>query len=126
MSQRPAYTLINQLNQVNITKTDAEEFIKDFAQVKESLTLGLNSLNSLNSLGELMAIASSEDNEAGVTPNTLVSTSWLVTTLCDFIQACDEQESDCLNYVKGEFSVFGTHSAIHKREGEHGNAQALS
>ena len=120
MSQRPAYTLINHLNQVNITKTDAEEFIKDFAQVKESLTLGLNSL------GELMAIASSEDNEAGVTPNTLVSTSWLVTTLCDFIQACDEQESDCLNYVKGEFSVIGTHSAIHKREGEHGNAQALS
>lgn len=99
MSQRPAYTLINHLSQVKLTKGDAKEFINDFSQIKESLTLGLNAI------GELMAVAASEDNEAGVTPNTLVSASWLITTLCDFIQACDEQEADCLNYVNGEYSL---------------------
>jgi hypothetical protein len=101
MSQRPAYNLINQLIHLKLSKHEAQEFNNDFEQVKESLTIGLSSI------GELMAIASSEDNEAGVTPNTLVNASWLITTLCDFIQACDEQHVDCLNYLKGDFSQRG-------------------
>ncbi len=117
MSQRPAYTLISHLRQIKLTKDDAKEFINDFEQVKESLTLGLNSL------GVLMAIAASEDNDIGVSPSTLVDASWLITTLCDFIQACDEQENDCLKYVDGEFSQRESMLAIQKQRGENENAQ---
>lgn len=117
MSQRPAYNLISQLAQLKIDKNEAKEFIKDFDQVKESLTLGLNSL------GELMAIAASEDNEIGVSPNSLVNSSHLISTLCDFIQACNEQEFDCLNYVSGGFSYRESLLTTHDKKGDNENAQ---
>lgn len=101
MSQRPAYNLINQLSKLSITKDEAKELSNDFDQVKASLTLGLNSI------GELMAIATSEDNEAGVSTNTLVCASWLITSLSDLIQGCNEQENDYDKYINGESSFIG-------------------
>jgi len=97
MSRRPAYTLINHLSQVKLTKSEAKEFINDYDQVIESLILGLNSL------GELMALAI-QDECIGISTENMTSASYLISTLCDFIQACDEQKTDCVNYVSGELS----------------------
>lgn len=97
MSTRPAYNLISQLTQVKLTKDEAKELIKDFDQVKESLTLGMNAI------GELMAIAVQDEN-IGTNPESLSSTAYLISTLCDLIQGCNEQENDCISYVNGEFS----------------------
>ena len=119
MSKRPAYNIISHFNKVKLTKDETREAITDFAQIRESLTLGINSL------GELMAIAASEDNNMGVSQEALVDASFLISTLCDFIQGCNDQEIDCLNYVNGEPSYRELYPIVQSKEGAHENAQHL-